>query len=142
MNAQINRLAITTDDGHTISGHFGRARFYEVISIADGQVVSRERREKPGHHSGGDTSHGPHGHAAEHSGGHGHHGNHHHMIAPILDCQVVVTAGMGEGAWQGLQAAGMTTIVTPIRVIDDAVQAYLQGTLENHLDRVHSHRQT
>ena len=39
-------IAIATDDGITISQHFGRAMYYEVLSIENGKVVKRERREK------------------------------------------------------------------------------------------------
>ena len=29
-------IAIVTDDGVTVSSHFGRARFYEVVTLSDG----------------------------------------------------------------------------------------------------------
>ena len=43
------RIAFVTDDERTVSQHFGRARYYLVVTLEDGQIVERERREKPGH---------------------------------------------------------------------------------------------
>lgn len=43
------KIAAITDDGKTISQHFGRAQYYPVATIENGQIVDRELREKPGH---------------------------------------------------------------------------------------------
>ena len=44
MDFKNSAIAIATDDGETVSSHFGRARFYEVLSFSDGKVIKRERR--------------------------------------------------------------------------------------------------
>ena len=46
------KIAAVTEDGVTISQHFGRAPYYVVLTIADGQVVAREQREKVAHGRG------------------------------------------------------------------------------------------
>jgi len=51
MSKQTIKIASVTDDGITISQHFGRARYYEVITIENGIVISSERRSKTGHHT-------------------------------------------------------------------------------------------
>ncbi|NPV56267.1 MAG: dinitrogenase iron-molybdenum cofactor biosynthesis protein, partial [Anaerolineae bacterium] len=43
------KIAFVTDDQQTISQHFGRAEYYLVISIEDGQENGRELRAKLGH---------------------------------------------------------------------------------------------
>jgi predicted Fe-Mo cluster-binding NifX family protein len=43
------KIAAVTEDGITISQHFGRAPYYVVVTIADGRVVSKEVRDKVGH---------------------------------------------------------------------------------------------
>ena len=42
------KTAAITDDGKTISQHFGRAPYYMVISIEEGSVVGMELRDKWG----------------------------------------------------------------------------------------------
>ena len=35
------KIAAVTDDGKTISAHFGRARYYVVVTVEDGKVTER-----------------------------------------------------------------------------------------------------
>ena len=44
------KIAIATDDGQTISAHFGRARAYAVLTVRDGVVIERELRPKSAPH--------------------------------------------------------------------------------------------
>ena len=43
------RIAAVTEDGITISQHFGRAPYYLVVTVENGKIVGRERRDKMGH---------------------------------------------------------------------------------------------
>lgn len=43
------KIAFITDDDRTISAHFGRARYYAVLTVEDGKVTAREQRPKLGH---------------------------------------------------------------------------------------------
>ena len=43
------RIAAVSEDGVTISQHFGRAPMYVVVSVEEGRPVSRETRDKLGH---------------------------------------------------------------------------------------------
>ena len=43
------KIAFITDDGKTISRHFGRAGQYLVVELAEGQILKREMRDKIGH---------------------------------------------------------------------------------------------
>lgn len=128
------KVAFVTDDGNIISQHFGRAQFYEVVTIENNITTHRERREKAGHHT-----FGPHENGGEHHGpGHGFdehsRGKHRTMTETILDCQILVARGMGNGAYQHLLTANIKPIITDISAIDDAVQELIKGTIVNHTD--------
>ena len=43
------KIAAVSEDGVTISQHFGRAPFYVVVTVENGQIVAREQRDKMGH---------------------------------------------------------------------------------------------
>lgn len=129
------KIAAVTDDGQTISAHFGRAPHYLVVTVEAGQITTREQRDKAGHnHCHGEHEH-PHDHSHEHhNGGQGHHAR---MIAAITDCEVVLTRGMGSGMYANLQQAGIRPILTTVANIDEAIAAYLAGHLEDHPERLH-----
>jgi predicted Fe-Mo cluster-binding NifX family protein len=131
------KVAFVTDDGTTISQHFGRARYYEVLTVANGIVSNRERRDKAGHHTfaGGD-------HQQEHHGpGHGHdeqsRAKHHTMTGNVMDCQILVARGMGFGAYQHITEAKLKPIITHNQNIDDAVREIISGTIVNHEEKLH-----
>jgi predicted Fe-Mo cluster-binding NifX family protein len=136
------KIAVVTDDQTTISRHFGRAHYYLVFTVEDGQVVQQELRDKLGHdqfqHEQHEHDH-DHDHSHEHGHGHGRHSQEKHdrMMANIGDCQVLLCAGMGMGAHASLQAIGVTPILTDYKDIHQAVQAYLDGTLADHRERLH-----
>jgi predicted Fe-Mo cluster-binding NifX family protein len=59
------------------------------------------------------------------------------MASAISDCQVLLARGMGAGAYESMQEAGIRPVVTDIPTIDAAVAAYLAGTLTDHTERLH-----
>ena len=131
------KIAVVTDDGTTISAHFGRATAYEVFTVTDGAVTGRERREKAGHHT-----------FAEHEGGHGEEGTphgygsgarsrHDAMAGTIGDCQALIGGGMGQGAYENLRERGIEPVITDVTDIEEAVNRYLAGELPNLMDRLH-----
>lgn len=146
----LKKIAVISDDGRTVSAHFGRARFYVVLSTENGQVVSREVRDKVGHHAfGGEHHAGAHGghdghgaaQAPAREGAHGYdqesQDKHAQMAGNISDCQVVLAGGMGWGAYDSLQGYGLEAIITDIRDVDEAVRAYLDGTIRNLIEKLH-----
>ena len=78
MDFKNSAIAIATDDGETVSSHFGRARFMKYLNFSDGKVTKRERREKAGHHSFGSAEDGH-----EHHNGEGHEHRHQTMVSPV-----------------------------------------------------------
>jgi predicted DNA-binding protein (UPF0251 family)/predicted Fe-Mo cluster-binding NifX family protein len=131
------KIAVVTDDGTTICQHFGRAQYYSVITIENGQVKSKEQRSKAGHHVAG-VEHASH---ASHGERHGFDTNaqasHAGMMANITDCQLVMAGGMGWGAQVSLKQAGIDVYMTDKINIDEAIQLYIQGKLPNLQERLH-----
>ena len=131
METPKNTIAFVTDDGSIISSHFGRALYYEVITLKDGKVADRKRVGKAGHHSFGTESHGEHGHNDDHK--------HAAMTAPLAGVAVLVARGMGMGAQQHLVASGIQPILTDLHTIDEALEHYVAGTLVDNPRRLHDH---
>jgi predicted Fe-Mo cluster-binding NifX family protein len=130
------KIAVITDDGTNISRHFGRAPFYAVFTIEDGEIVKREVRDKMGHHQfvheeGLVDEQGRHGF------GPGSQDRHASMAQAITDCDVLLCGGMGWGAFESMKQAGIKAVVTDLMDIGDAVQAYLDGTIVERTDLLH-----
>jgi predicted Fe-Mo cluster-binding NifX family protein len=130
------KIAFITNDGKTISRHFGRAQYYLVIHAEDGKEVSREMRDKLGH-SQFASQHDEHGDGQFHGMSKASHKKHSQMSEVISDCDVLICGGMGMGAYQSMQSFDITPIVTEITHIDEAFQAYLNGELQDRKDMLH-----
>jgi predicted Fe-Mo cluster-binding NifX family protein len=130
------KIAVITDDEQTISQHFGRAPYYLVATIEHGQIVRRERRDKLGH---AHFSNEPHVHqpGEQHGFDPAAQNRHARMAAAITDCEALLCRGMGAGAYQSMQQAGIRPVVTDIANIDEAVQAYVEGRIVDRVDRLH-----
>jgi predicted Fe-Mo cluster-binding NifX family protein len=134
------KIAVITDDEQSIGQHFGRAPYYVVTTIENGQIIKRERRDKLGHAHFANEPHAAESHEADPRG----HGfdpaaqdRHVRMAVMIADCAVLLCRGMGAGAYESLKQVGIRPIVTDIADIDEAVQAYLEGKIIDRIDRLH-----
>ena len=131
------KIAAVSEDGITISQHFGRAPFYIVVTVENKTIVYREKREKMGHAHFAGESHtegeDPRGHGFDPAA----QSRHASMAAAIADCQVLLARGMGAGAYESMRQANIQPVVTEIAAIDEAVQAYLNGTLVDHTEKLH-----
>jgi predicted Fe-Mo cluster-binding NifX family protein len=133
------KIAAVTEDGVTLSQHFGRAPYYLVLTVENGKIVSREKRNKAGHHTMGGP--GCHSESSCHDGKHGmdaeSQNKHAGMLANILDSQVLLAGGMGYGAYTSLKNSGIEPVITNARNIEEATQLYLEGKLENLVEKLH-----
>lgn len=113
------KIAIVTEDGKTISPHFGRAPYYKVVDVSGTQVVWQELRTKAYHDNG-------------------HHGHSHaDMFTAIADCHVLIVGGMGTPAYRAAVEHGLHVIATGQSDIDQVVQAFLDGTLQENPLLIH-----
>ena len=116
------RIAVPTDDGSSISEHFGRSVGFLVFEINNDRIASSELRKNQGLHAhdgrscGGERALEPHSHSA--------------VLLSIADCDAVICAGMGSRAADALKGAGIREIVfTRPGLAAEAVEAYLRGDL-------------
>ena len=133
------KIAAITDDGKTISQHFGRAQFYMVITVEEGRIINKEMRGKLGHnqfhnqhHDHDDESHGS-GHGMDTVS----HDKHVSMATAISDCQTLLCRGMGLGAHDSMRRLNIQPVITDIQNIDEAVQAFIDGKIIDHTELLH-----
>ena len=130
------KIAAISDDGITISQHFGRATLYVVLTVEEGKIVGRETRPKAGHHTFAATEH-PTAPGERHGYDAGSQAKHRSMAETIADCQVLLTGGMGWGAYESLKSYSIEPVATNVQSIDEAVELYLTGRLHNLMERLH-----
>ena len=130
------KIAAITEDGTTVSQHFGRAPLYLVVMVEDGKIVSKETRTKTGHHTF--AAHHPESAPGERHGyDAGAQTRHASMAETIADCQVLIAGGMGWGACESLKSRNIEPVVTDVENIDEAINLYLAGKLPNLVERLH-----
>lgn len=134
------KIAIVTDDGATISQHFGRARYYAVLSLDGQRETGRELVDRS------DTllavnEHEPRqglsGQLDCHGTGTAAAARHLAMVRPIEDCGALLSRGMSWSARECLASAGIRPILTDISDLEQAVRAYLDGSIVDHVELVH-----
>ena len=113
------KVAAITDDGKTISQHFGRAPYYLVVTVENGQIVDRELRDKLGHAYFANQPHPDEQPGQMHGMDAASHNKHLQMSDAIIDCEALLCRGMGMGAYQSMQARGIRPVVTDIIVDSD-----------------------
>lgn len=131
------KIAVVSENGKTISQHFGKATQYVIVNTRAGRILSKEIRQKAGHAdfmAAGDADASKCG---AHSGDSSIYDRHRRMILNILDCSVLLSGCMGWGAYEGLKSRGIKTILTDVEDIEEAVNLYLEGNLPNLTERLH-----
>ena len=130
------KIAAITEDGITISQHFGRAPLYVVVTVEDGEVTNKEARDKTGHHTFA-AHHTDLAPGERHGYDSGAQTRHASMAEAIADCQVLISGGMGWGAYESMKSYNIEPVVTDVESIDEAVKLYIDGELINLMDRLH-----
>jgi len=131
------KIAAITEDGKIISQHFGRASYYLVATVENGQIVSHELRNKLGHAHFVDQPHAEEQPGQPHGMGAASHNKHLRMAESIADCEALLCRGMGMGAYESMKALGIRPVVTDIAAIDEAVTAYVGGNIVDQVERLH-----
>ena len=131
------KIAAITDDGVAISQHFGRAAYYLVATVEDGQIVNRELRGKLGHAHFANQPHSEEQPGQMHGMDAVSHNKHLQMAETIADCEALLCRGMGMGAYESMKTRGIRPVVTDIAIIDEAVMAYVRGEIVDQVERLH-----
>ena len=130
------KIAAISEDGTSISQHFGRAPVYVVVTVENGKIASKETRAKAGHHTFAAT-HSDLAPGEQHGYDAGSQAKHASMAETIADCQVLIAGGMGWGAYESIKSYNIEPVVTDVESIDEAVNLYLAGKLPNLMERLH-----
>jgi predicted Fe-Mo cluster-binding NifX family protein len=129
------KIAVVSDDGETVSQHFGRARYFAIFEIDDGKITGKEIRNKVGHHTFAEQ-----GHLGTSGGLHGYEPHsqdkHETMAQSIEDCSVLIAGGMGYGAYEFFKSMRINVITTDVADAEDAVKKYLRGELRDLKERL------
>ncbi|MCD6401937.1 MAG: hypothetical protein J7L73_08435 [Anaerolineales bacterium] len=133
------KIAAVSEDGITISQHFGRAPFYVIVTVEDGKILSHETRDKMGHAQfAGDER--EESHHKNDPRGHGYdpaaQNRHFQMAAAIADCDYLLARGMGSGAYENMKQAGIKPVITDIPTINEAVQAVITNQITDHVEKL------
>ncbi|MDX2417785.1 MAG: NifB/NifX family molybdenum-iron cluster-binding protein [Xanthomonadales bacterium] len=134
------KIAIVSDDEKTISQHFGRAEKYIVVSCEQENIIERKSLPKLGFCHTSKRHHGRHEHQSDPRGsgfGRQSKASHEQMFENIKDCDMLVSRGMGRGAYLDLQQLGIRPIITDIVDIDAAIQAVMDDSIIDHVEKLH-----
>lgn len=116
------RVAVASQDGESISAHFGRCECFIIFDAEDGTVLRKElRKNEHVSHSSGNC----------HTAGHGDQPHSHTAIVHALhDCQAALCYGMGWKAADDLKRNGIQpVIVDRRRSPEEAVSLFVEGKL-------------
>ena len=134
------KIAIVSDDEQTISQHFGRAEKYIVVSCEQENIIERKSLPKLDFCHTSNRHRGRHEHQSDPRGkgfGHQSKASHQQMFENIKDCDVLLSRGMGRGAYLDLQQLGVRPIITDITDIDAAIQAVMDDSIIDHVENLH-----
>jgi predicted Fe-Mo cluster-binding NifX family protein len=117
------KIGVPTNDGTSISEHFGRSAAFLIYAAEDGKITGCEVKRNGMEHAHergacdhNSPAHEPHSHAS--------------IISSLAGCEVVICAGMGQGAAEALKAGGVKQIlVTDPGPAEQIVTAYLSGNI-------------
>lgn len=135
------RIAFPSEDGIKISRHFGKAPFFIIANVQPDGTIQKEQRPRDhwhGQHESGliqfseaplTTENAPEVTRIIGTG----------LFAGTEDCQVLISGGMGQAAYDRAAAQGLQIILTNEKDIDKAVESFLKGTLSSDPRRIHQH---
>jgi predicted Fe-Mo cluster-binding NifX family protein len=104
------KVAVASQNRREVTGHAGRCRRFWVYSTENGEILGREMLDLPK-----EQAFHEHDVRAPH---------------PLDGVRVLITGGMGAGLVRKLEARSIEAVATSERDPDQAVSAWLDGTLE------------
>jgi len=131
------KIAFATDDGKTISAHFGRASHYMVVTLDKGIIIQHEMRDKLGHNHFANEPHPAQAEGKPHGFDPASQDRHIQMAEAIRDCEALICKGMGRGAYESLRTLNIRPLVTDIETVDEAAISYASGQMADHIEKLH-----
>ncbi len=118
------KIAVTSQNKRTVSGHAGKTTRFEVFTIKDKKVLHKEHLELEVSNVLHEYFHGNPAPGYVH---------------PVLEMDVIITGSMGPGFPVKMQMHGIEAIMTDEKEVDTAVAKYLDGTLTRLQPVAHKH---
>ncbi len=116
------KVAIAADsdrEDSRVSEHFGKAEYFLIYEVGGNNLRFVEARRNP-----------------KAAGG----GHFHETVARVLeDAEVVISAGMGRGAYSHLIADGKQVLLIPPMKVREAAEKYAANKLEHDASRLRAH---
>mgnify|MGYP001627642209 FL=1 len=112
------KIAVTSQNRKTVTGHAGKCRQFWVYDTAGAEILDKTLLELPLEQS----FHASHG-----------------VSHPLDHVNVLISGGMGMGLQQRLKHKGILAVVTTETDPDQAVKAWLNGTLAEVPPEGHGH---
>jgi len=107
-------IAVTSANGREVTGHSGKARRFWIYEVEGASVVDQRllelTKEQTFHES---SRHEPH---------------------PLDECDVLITGGLGRGLMNRLASMNIVPVLTDLKDLDEAVEAYVAGRLQPALE--------
>jgi len=121
------KIAIVSDDGKTISSHFGRTRGFVIFEVEGKEIKSEEYRPNTftGHTRGLEGTHEADQHGP--------------ILKALSDCNVVISCGMGRRIYDDLKGIGIEVFITEETDVKKALELYLEGKLADNSDLACTH---
>ncbi len=116
------KIAFPTRDGETIVAHFGNMSHFLVVDVVDGVETGRTEHDMTGMPACGDPN------ASRPD----------YVVGVAKDFDVVIANGIGAPLVMKMQLEGVEVVLTSNLSIEEALAAYLAGTLENEADLAHA----
>jgi len=113
------KIAIASQNKTAITEHTGQGRKFWIYETKHGEIIGKNMLElspeQSFHNSSGDEPH------------------------PLDDVQVLISGGMGRGLVRRLQRKGIEAVITKETDLDNAVRAYIDGSLVRVEPECHEH---
>ncbi len=123
------KIAIASDDGKTISPHFGKTEGFVIFEVFGQEIKKSEYRQN----SFTEHALGMEGlHRAD---------KHKRIIEALRDCDVVISKGMGRRLYLDLKESGISPIITDMEDVEKALELYLKGILTDNPDKACHHKE-
>lgn len=124
------KIAFPTNNEITLTAHFGRAKYFKIVIVEDGESRLTELRPND------ETNHSHHHHhEGHHDDSHAQHN--HHKFDILTDVDVIISGGMGKSAYQRLLEMKKEVWLVDEKQIQSALEKYISGELVNHPDKIH-----
>lgn len=120
------KIAVPTNDGASISAHFGKSSAFLVFDVQSGQIAGSTLRPNNGCHP-----HQSHDHACDGHGRSSHADHHTGIVSTLAGCDLVICSGIGQRAVDALAVAGIKPVfVSETGPASTIVEAYVKGLLQ------------